>query len=572
MRNAQLDYARTNTHPHLITIIDMISLEDGALVIVMPKASGSLKERIQDWKGRDNPPKQLLQFMNQVADGIDYIHASGYLHRDIKPDNLLETDGGVQVADIDSLAPMTGGTAYGPAGTAGYRPPEAEVPPYSWHKQSDVYSLAMTYLALRTGAPNLDTMSSITNPAERAVLDKALTPTLEDRQSSCVEFVNDMERAVAVSAAMLRPYAMRLRDEVSTFQLPCQSPRTITELLTLRLSARTQDHSDLQGYTPASPTKSVVLSTREALRHDDDSPENRTEEQHFFTLNDAIVEHPHLWILGPSGSGKSAQLDAIAFALCNKWLELDSQFATNWCLPLRVDLRLCSGDLLTHCAVLVQNRLEGLDSVPKNTEELKGSLRRWLWEGRLILLVDHLDDLDEVRRRIALAQLAELTTGLPDTQFILVSQEARTHELPNVPRFDLSPFTTNQVLRVFTELHGKEEGRRAFLALREAGMIDAFTLPIRTWLLALSYTPGASAERICPGMLYQHILEVGLREWFTRRNGDAQSAVQAVEFLANLAHEMDSAGQGHLGPGMCSEVFDRVSFRTLDPNAHSVLG
>ena len=47
----------------------------------------SLKRRIQE-RGR-LPPDEALAIANQVATALFYAHAKGFIHRDVKPDNIM---------------------------------------------------------------------------------------------------------------------------------------------------------------------------------------------------------------------------------------------------------------------------------------------------------------------------------------------------------------------------------------------------------------------------------------------------------------------------------------------------
>ena len=65
---------------------------EGRPVIVMELLQGqTLKDRLQN--GRCSP-KELLDIAIGVADGLAAAHASGIIHRDIKPGNVFLTQHG----------------------------------------------------------------------------------------------------------------------------------------------------------------------------------------------------------------------------------------------------------------------------------------------------------------------------------------------------------------------------------------------------------------------------------------------------------------------------------------------
>ncbi|HEV3440761.1 MAG TPA: bifunctional serine/threonine-protein kinase/formylglycine-generating enzyme family protein [Gemmata sp.] len=212
-----LELIKNLRHPYLLCTEDFW-VADHRLHIVMELAECTLRNRLEACRENGHPgiPEgELLGYIREAAEGLDFLHSRHVVHRDVKPDNILILNGHAKVADFGLalhqeklLAPMQTF-----AGTPAYMAPEV------WGKEggpaSDLYSLAVTYAELRQGHPplksqqiqemmfaHLDGSHDFEAPIrdeERQVLTKALARLPEERYPSCMAFVESLSVALGVS-------------------------------------------------------------------------------------------------------------------------------------------------------------------------------------------------------------------------------------------------------------------------------------------------------------------------------------------------------------------------------------
>jgi serine/threonine protein kinase len=251
-------------HPFLLQTRDY-DLLDNRLYVVMDLADCTLADRLHQCKqgGEQGiPVEELLRYMHEAAEAIDYMHGEKVHHRDIKPKNILLHKGHAKVADF-GLARMVASqrlTVTG-SGTAPYMAPEVWKRQVSAH--SDQYSLAVSYVELRLGRlpfsgtdmyslmldhleakPNLDPLPE----AEQEAVRRALSKKPADRYLNCLAFVQALEEALESSPGADKPFRGPRRRK-STIQPP--APRDADDF-------RTAIPSD----TPTEPPPTQVPSAQ----------------------------------------------------------------------------------------------------------------------------------------------------------------------------------------------------------------------------------------------------------------------------------------------------------------------
>jgi serine/threonine-protein kinase len=100
-------------------------------------------------------PAKAIDYVNQILDGLRYIHAAGIVHRDIKPQNILMTDHDtVKICDF-GMALQAEGESFGSEGliigSPYYSAPEQSNDPSSADRRSDLYSTGVFMYRMLTG-------------------------------------------------------------------------------------------------------------------------------------------------------------------------------------------------------------------------------------------------------------------------------------------------------------------------------------------------------------------------------------------------------------------------------------
>ncbi|MEJ2051513.1 MAG: serine/threonine protein kinase, partial [Calditrichota bacterium] len=165
--------------PNIVRVYDLRS-DDDRWFIVMEFVDGiNLLEKIN----RDGPfPwQEALPILEQMLSGISHAHASGIIHRDIKPNNIMITkDGTIKITDFGLAKDQTSGSStltVASGGTLYYMSPE-HVKGFSFtDKRSDIYSVGMTFYEMLTGSVPFKDINSDFDIREKIVRKEFEKPT-----------------------------------------------------------------------------------------------------------------------------------------------------------------------------------------------------------------------------------------------------------------------------------------------------------------------------------------------------------------------------------------------------------
>lgn len=137
---------------HIVELIDQGTIGDVLYTIMEYFPNGDLKLRLRDGiKQRD-----ALDYMRQIADGLNAIHGCGIIHRDLKPGNIMfREDNSLAIIDfgiskdINSTLELTNPGQI--MGTPNYMAPEQGKGAYKPDARSDIYSLGIMFYEMLTG-------------------------------------------------------------------------------------------------------------------------------------------------------------------------------------------------------------------------------------------------------------------------------------------------------------------------------------------------------------------------------------------------------------------------------------
>jgi len=158
-REARL--AASLNHPHVVAVFDLVE-EDGCHWLVMEYVEGqTLSQLVAERGPLDTTAAAAL--LAQTADALSDAHDGGIVHRDVKPSNILVSDGVAKLSDFgiarsanDASLTQTGLVTGSPA----YLAPEV-ASGSSATSASDVWSLGATLFHAVSGRPPYDVGSNL---------------------------------------------------------------------------------------------------------------------------------------------------------------------------------------------------------------------------------------------------------------------------------------------------------------------------------------------------------------------------------------------------------------------------
>ena len=209
------------------TLVCSIESSPFELIAIMGLGDMSLHDRMLECQQeglQGIPIDELLRYMEDAARAIDFLNSKRHesddglvavQHCDIKPQNMLIVGGSAQLCDLGLARVSDDARQTRMAFSAAYGAPEC-LSGSSPSSGTDQYSLAVSYVELRTGALPFEDVSSHASvirahlendldlsgltPAERVVIRRATSQEPSDRFDSAAEMVQALRRAIQCPA------------------------------------------------------------------------------------------------------------------------------------------------------------------------------------------------------------------------------------------------------------------------------------------------------------------------------------------------------------------------------------
>jgi serine/threonine protein kinase len=217
-------------HPHIVRLYRYGQV-DSLLYMAMQYIEGAdLESLLFTYREKDQfiQPAEAQRIVGEVCQALDYAHARGVVHRDVKPGNILvDSQGHAYLTDFGLALfaePVAGEEQFG---TPQYMAPEQVVSPAGALPESDLYALGIVLYEMFAGELPFDgepmqVAASQVNaapraprrirpeisPALEALILKALAKDPRDRYRSGAELAQALDRALqtAPGTTVTPPY------------------------------------------------------------------------------------------------------------------------------------------------------------------------------------------------------------------------------------------------------------------------------------------------------------------------------------------------------------------------------
>ena len=194
-------------HPNIPKLVDFV-INDGQLYLIMEYVKGMDLGKYLQANGPLNED-MTIHFFTMILDTIAYLHKQEILHLDIKPSNIMVTDGlGIKILDLGISAMVSEGVNLKKkCGSPSFMSPE-QIRGEKLGFYTDIYQIGVTLFNMITGklpfvgstqkeifdnicnndTPNIKDYTISVNESIQSVIEKSMQKDGGDRYRSCEEF------------------------------------------------------------------------------------------------------------------------------------------------------------------------------------------------------------------------------------------------------------------------------------------------------------------------------------------------------------------------------------------------
>ncbi|MEP6850481.1 MAG: FHA domain-containing serine/threonine-protein kinase [Acidobacteriota bacterium] len=218
----EIEVASSLQHKNVVSYIEHGS-HNGIVYLVTEYVAGMDAAKLAKSRGGKLPYHEVVNVMEQTLAALDYAHGLGFVHRDIKEQNILVdgkfpaylaklTDFGLSKSYKQTG--MSGVTMVGDvAGTIAYMPPEQVRDFKEVQPPSDIYAVGMTAYSLLTGAHALDISPNAgISETVKAIFEKPIIPIATRMPEVPIRVSAVIETALAKQVELRWRTAGEMRD------------------------------------------------------------------------------------------------------------------------------------------------------------------------------------------------------------------------------------------------------------------------------------------------------------------------------------------------------------------------
>ncbi|MGQ9908579.1 MAG: protein kinase domain-containing protein [Candidatus Flexifilum sp.] len=283
-------------HPAIVSVYQFGEFE-GLYYMAMKFIEGrDLGQILKEDGGVSLTSGAILRIVRDVAAALDYAHAAGVIHRDVKPSNIMITrDGHAILTDFGLALSVPEGSIGNTFGSAHYIAPEQALSSAQAVPQSDLYSLGVVIYQMFTGRVPFDDPSAMTvalkhlsdppppprtfNPnipveVERVIL-RTLEKEIDKRYESGAQLVYALELALGLGAPTFsEPLPFSASEfaggsSMSTRAMPSAPPEISSSALT-PIKRRSEEFPAVTPPQDSQPSRSTASLSRHL--HADPTP------------------------------------------------------------------------------------------------------------------------------------------------------------------------------------------------------------------------------------------------------------------------------------------------------------